>query len=96
MLPTGPPEGPVVISVSVTGTAEPFRLTVLGLKVRFSPPNILPITLMVTELGAFDNGVTSMVAVPVCPAVTVIAAVAGTEKSGVNTVTRSVWLDDPA
>jgi hypothetical protein len=68
---TGPPLGPVVDSVKVTGTAAPARLTVAGLKVRLMPDGSEGLV-KVTVLGILDRGVTFMIAVWDCPATTLI------------------------
>ena len=61
---TGPPLGPVVVSVSVTGTAAPFKLTVEGLKLRLMPAGSENgEELSVTVLGVLDSGVTLTVTV---------------------------------
>jgi len=86
----GTADGSVVVSVSVTGTAVPFKFTVAGLKVRFMPPGAAPTTLIVTGLGTFDNGVMFIVVMPVCPAVTVMAGELGRLKSGVKTFTQVI------
>lgn len=55
----GPPLGPVVVSVIVTGTAVPFKFTVEGLKLRPMPDgSVNGAELSVTGLGVLDSGVT--------------------------------------
>jgi len=61
---TGPPLGPVVVTVTVTGTGAPFRFTVDGLKLRVTPAGscVLGKGLSTTVLGVFEAGVTLMTA----------------------------------
>jgi hypothetical protein len=83
------PDGAAVVNVRVTTMGEPFRLATAGLNVRFMPPGIPPTALIVTGLGTFDRGVTFIVVVPVCPAVTVMGVGIGRLKSGMFRVTKS-------
>jgi hypothetical protein len=84
----GPPDGAVEVNVSTTGTADPFKFTVVGFIVRVMPLGIW-IVLNVTGLGIFDNGLTFIVAVTVWPAVIVIAVLFDKLKSGIFTLMKS-------
>jgi hypothetical protein len=61
----GPALGPVVPTVTVTGTAAPFKFTVDGLKLRVIPDGsiVLGKGLSVTVLGVVEVGVTLIMAV---------------------------------
>jgi hypothetical protein len=87
-------EGARLDTVTVTGTAEPFRLTVFVLIVA-----VIPFaggeTLKATELGVLDDGVTFNMPVAVCPAVTTIAAGGVKVKSGMFTVILVMLVEDP-
>jgi hypothetical protein len=83
----GPPLGPAVFTVTVTGTAAPFKLTVDGSKLRVTPGGsiVLGKGLSMTVLGVFDNGVTLITTALDCPAVTVMVVSRGKLKSGTFT-----------
>jgi hypothetical protein len=53
------------------------------------PAGINPTPYKITVLGMPLSGVTCIVALPVCPAVTLIVASDGNEKSGMFTLTTS-------
>ena len=83
---TGPPIGPVVVRVIVTGTGAPFKFTVDELRLRLMPEGSEDgLGPSVTGLGVLERGVTFTVTVWDCPAVTVILASCRL-KSGIMTL----------
>src|ERR1700734_376826 len=85
--PAGPPLGPVVVIVTVTGTDAPFRLTVEGLKLIVMPAGSCVVgTTSVTVLGLADRGATLIVAVWDGPAVTVFLVGCGKLMPGMFTL----------
>lgn len=91
----GPPLGAVVVNVMITGTGDPFKLAIDGLKLRVMPGGRNGPALSVTGLGTLDRGVTFTVAACDWPAVTVIV-VFGKVKSGMFTVMKLEPAFEPA